>query len=242
MRVALISDLHANAIALDAVLEDIGRVGVDRVICLGDVATLGPAPLEVIDTLQQLGCDCILGNHDAFLLEPELIHSYTEAPEVVQAVDWCRKQLSEAALGFLGTFLPTLSVELDAHNTLLAYHGSPRSHTEDLLSTTPPEALDLALAGHRAQVMAGGHTHLQMLRQHRGTLVVNPGSVGLPFEAFTGGGPPRVLPHSEYALVESIDGSIAVTLRHLPLDRSRLHGAALAVDHPLAGMLAAQYS
>ena len=52
--------------------------------------------------------------------------------------------------------------------------------------------------------MAGGHTHLQMVRQHRGTLLVNPGSLGLPFESYAQGGPPKILPHAEYAIVECV--------------------------------------
>ena len=63
-RIALISDLHGNAIALREVLRSIDEHGVDEIVCLGDVATLGVAPSEVIDTLQRLGCRCIMGNHD----------------------------------------------------------------------------------------------------------------------------------------------------------------------------------
>ena len=63
-RTALISDLHANAIALREVLRSIEALGVDEIACLGDVATIGIAPGEVIDTLQALGCRCIMGNHD----------------------------------------------------------------------------------------------------------------------------------------------------------------------------------
>src|SRR5262245_6343065 len=94
MRVALISDLHGSTIALDAVLADIARCAVDRIVCLGDVATLGPDPKGVLERLGDLGCSCILGNHDAFMLDPGLIHTYTEAPIVVEAVDWCRARLS----------------------------------------------------------------------------------------------------------------------------------------------------
>lgn len=68
MRVALISDIHANEVALQAVLDDIARVGVDQIVCLGDVATLGPRPGATIQTLRDLACPCIQGNHDAFLL------------------------------------------------------------------------------------------------------------------------------------------------------------------------------
>ena len=73
MRVALISDLHANLVAIQAVLADIQRVGVDQIFCLGDVATLGPAPGAVLQLLRDLRCPCILGNHDAFLLDAALI-------------------------------------------------------------------------------------------------------------------------------------------------------------------------
>ena len=86
MRVALISDIHANEVALCAVLDDIAKLGVDQIVCLGDVATLGPRPSAVISMLRELNCHCILGNHDAFLIEPELSHSYTEAKVVVQEV------------------------------------------------------------------------------------------------------------------------------------------------------------
>ena len=94
MRVALISDLHGNAVSLAAVFADIDANRVDEVICLGDVATLGPRPSEVIAMLQQRECRCILGNHDAFMVDADLIRSYSEVPIVVDSVDWCRERLS----------------------------------------------------------------------------------------------------------------------------------------------------
>ena len=242
MRVALISDIHANEVALRAVMADSNQVGVEQIVCLGDVATLGPCPGAVIQTLRDLGCPCILGNHEAFLLDPELIHTYTEVPVVVEAVDWCRGRLSAEGLDFLRTFQPSLEIPLDAHATLLLFHGSPRSHMENLLSTTPPAELDRLLAGYGATVMAGGHTHIQMLRQHRGTLLVNPGSVGLPFKEFVGGQAPTLLSHAEYATVEANDGAVTVTLRRVPLDKNALRRAAAACDNPLRGMLLQQYA
>ena len=242
MRVALISDLHANAVALAAVLEDIAHLGVDQVVCLGDVATLGPRPDAVLQMLRELGCPCIQGNHDAFLLDPDLIHTYTEAPIVVEAVDWCRDRLSADELAFVGTFQPSLRIALDGDTALLLFHGSPRSHMEDLLATTPADELDRLLAGQHAAVMAGGHTHIQMLRQHRGMLLVNPGSVGLPFKEFVGGRTPTLLPHAEYAIVEGRDGAVNVTLRRVAVDRPALRDAVRASDNPLRDMLLQQYA
>jgi putative phosphoesterase len=242
MRVALISDLHGNRLALEAVLADIARVGVDRIVCLGDVATLGPHPEEVLARLEDLGCSCIMGNHDEFLLDANLIRTYTEAPIVVAAVDWCRSVLPIAALDFVRQFERQIVVPLDGGGELLLFHGSPRSHMQDILATTPPEALDALLDGARATVLAGGHTHIQMLRQHRGMLLVNPGSVGMPFRQHVAGRAPEVLPHAEYAIVDGRGANVAVTLQRVALNRAALRAQAASVDFPLAPMLQQAYA
>ncbi len=240
MRIALISDLHGNLIALNAVLEHIRHGRADRIVCLGDVATLGPEPARVLETLAGLGCPCILGNHDEFLLDPALIHTYTELPIIVDAVEACRATLAATEIEFVRTFHTTLDLDLDG-TTLALFHGSPRSNMEDLLATTPAEALDAAL-GTRSVMMAGGHTHLQMVRQHRGTLLVNPGSLGLPFEAYASGGPPRILAHAEYATIDAVAGTTSVTLHRVALDRGALAGQAARWDNPLRDYLVQQYA
>jgi len=240
MRVALISDLHGNMVSLDAVLDDIRAHRVDRIVCLGDVATLGPSPHEVLARLAELGSPCIRGNHDDFLLDEDLIRSYTDAPPIVQAVTACRQQMTAAELALVSTFQPGLELDLDGA-TLGLFHGSPRSNTEDLLATTPAETLERALGPRRPTVMIGGHTHLQMLRQHHGTLLVNPGSVGLPFEAYVNGGPPKILPHAEYAIVESRHAAVTVELRRVPVDRGALLRALEGWDNPLREYLKQQY-
>lgn len=242
MRVALISDLHGNEPALEAVWNDIQRLGADLVACLGDAATLGPRPGAVLQRLRDEGCPCIMGNHDEFLINQELIHTYTEAPIIVQAVDWCRAQLSQDDLDYVRTFVPSLELPLGANATLFLFHGSPRSHMEDILATTPPEALEEMLAGRAATVMAGGHTHIQMLRQHRGALLVNPGSLGLPFKEHVAGRPPTLMTHAEYAIVEASGGDVGVTLRRVAVDRAALRAAVEASDIPLRPMLLAAYA
>ena len=93
---------------------------------------------------------------------------------------------------------------------------------------------------HDAQVMAGGHTHVQMLRQHRGTLLVNPGSVGLPFKEHVSNGPPTLLDHAEYATVEAVRGRISVTLHRVPFDKGALRDTVSSSDNPLRDMLLQQ--
>ncbi len=98
------------------------------------------------------------------------------------------------------------------------------------------------LAGAAATVMAGGHTHIQMLRQHHGILLVNPGSVGLAFKDYVSGGRPTVLAHAEYAIVQEEDGKVEVRLRRVALDRDKLREASSRSDHPLREFLQQQYA
>jgi 3',5'-cyclic AMP phosphodiesterase CpdA len=90
MRIALISDIHSNRIALRAVLAEIRRIGVDQIVCLGDVANLG--------------CPCIMGNHDEFLLDPTLVRTYSQSLPVVTSVDWSRSRLSAVELESIRSF------------------------------------------------------------------------------------------------------------------------------------------
>ena len=235
MKVALISDLHGNELALAAVLR---AIEADRIVCLGDTATLGARPREVLAMLRDAAIPCILGNHDEFLLDPPLIRRYTEAPIVVDAVDWCRAELTEADLDFVRGFARDTEIDLGGGHRLQLFHGSPRSNMEDLLATTPADRLDEALGERTATVMSGGHTHLQMLRQHRGTLLVNPGSVGMPFREYAAGQAPTILPHAEYAIV-SAGG---VSLHRVDLPRAALRAQAESAAHPMRGALAAQYA
>jgi len=241
VRIALVSDLHANAVALDAVLDDAQEHGIDRVVCLGDVATLGPRPEAVLARLEELGCASILGNHDEFLLDPALIHTYTEAPVVIDSVEWCRARVSASDLDFLRGFSRTMELPLENGARLYLFHGTPRSNMEGLLAETPADVVDEMLGGHRDTVMACGHTHVQMLRQHRGIVIVNPGSVGMPFKEHVFGGPPTVLAHAEYAIVESTARGVGVSLRRVELDRAALRAQLDGSDLPLAPMLREQY-
>ncbi len=234
---ALISDLHANLLALETVLDDVTRRGIEEVFCLGDVVTLGPKPLEVLRRIEELGCRCIMGNHDDFMLDPELIHRYTEAPAVVDAVTWCREHLGQRELDFIKGFARSIPLQREGVDILL-YHGSPSSNMQELLATTEVDELDNALATTEAQICAGGHTHLQMMRQYKGVLLINPGSVGLPFKEPVGNGAPIVLAHTEYASVEIRQGAISVQLHRLPLDKRALHAqAGQAPDNPITPFL-----
>ena len=242
MRIALISDLHGNDISLRAALADIDRQGVDETICLGDVATLGPRPREVLDTLRERGCRSILGNHDAFMVDRDLIRSYSEVPIVVDSVDWCRERLTPDDIAYLAAFATCITVELGNGVEALLFHGSPRSHMEDLLATTDADELDRCLGETSATLLAGGHTHIQMLRQHRGKLLVNPGSLGMPFKEYVGGRAPQIMPYAEYAIIEADSNGVQVSLRRVSVDKASLRKEAEASSNPICRALEQQYA
>ena len=226
MRTALIADIHGNLVALDAVLSDIEQRRVDRVVCLGDVAATGPQPCEAIDRIAEIGCDVVMGNTDEWLIEPrdESIED-DDTRRIVEIDLWAHEQLGEHHLDRLRDYQPLL--ELDG---LLCYHGSPRSNTEVLLPITTEAELAAMLDGHDEAIMAGGHTHMPMLRRHGASLVVNPGSVGMPFE-HAAGGTFRNPPWAEYAIA----GDGEVEFHRVRVDVGAVTGAALKSGMPNAG-------
>lgn len=240
-RIALISDLHGNAIALREVLRAIRKQGADEIVCLGDVATLGVAPVEVIQNLRDLGCRCIMGNHDDYLLGEREPDAHAEAPILQESIAWCRDLLAESDIDFIRDFERSIHLRIGGVPIHL-FHGSPTSNTVDLLAETPADEFDFELGPSRASVMAGGHTHLQMLRQHRGTLVVNPGSVGAPFAELPRSGRPKILDHAEYASFELEGGGVSVCLHRVRLDRTELYRAAISSTIPMRAELSAAYS
>ncbi|MEZ4706518.1 MAG: metallophosphoesterase family protein [Caldilineaceae bacterium] len=232
MRIALISDIHGNLVAFEAVLADIDRQSVDQIIFLGDAVTLGPQPKEVITLLRSLECPCIMGNHDDFVLHAEQFYRDKHAVAMKEKMAWCVAQLCAADLAYLQGFQAWHQVELDRAQRLLCFHGSPRSFNDFILATTPPDELDAMLAGHAATVMVGGHAHVQMLRRHRETLVVNAGSVGEPFEQMPFVGKPKTLPWAEYAIVHEDNQTIGVELRRVAVDLDAIKDRAAKSDMP----------
>jgi predicted phosphodiesterase len=243
MRIAVLADIHANLVALEAVMETIAAEGVERVVCLGDLATLGPAPNRTLDLLRVKDWLFVRGNHDHYLHAPELVAQHTDAEIVHHSVNWCRNRLSAPNRAFLEDLAPA-PVRFDCcGHTLVFCHGSPRSDLDDMLADTEPDELGAMLSGvPAAHLVAGGHTHVPMTRRHGATLVVNAGSVGLPFEAFAGGGPPRIRACAEYAVIVVSEKGVSARLRQLALNPDALRTAASRSGNPLCRELERQYA
>lgn len=244
MPVAVISDIHGNLIALDAALSAIAAREITQIICLGDVAATGPQPREVIARLRRIGCPVVMGNTDDWLLEPKLKAHDNPDKRRIQEIDlWIADQLSPEDRAYLSSLQPTIAYELENGKRLLAYHGSPRSYSELISPTMPEGDLDAALSGHQADIFIGGHTHMQMFRRHRRSLVLNPGSVGLafdhawPFDATT-----RNAPWAEYAIIDTRDGALTAELHRAPFDVHAFIQVTLSSGMPHAEWAAADWA
>lgn len=242
MKIAVISDIHGNLVSLDAVLAALDREPVDGVVCLGDVAATGPQPREVVERLRALGCPVVMGNADAWLLAPTRREGADDDVRRMEEMDlWCAEQLALEDLEFHRTFRPTLELDLGAGASLFCFHGSPSSYDDIVTSTTPDEELVRMLGGREATVMAGGHTHVQIVRRYGRSLLLNPGSVGLPYEIDLATGETRNPPWAEYAVATCVDGSLSVELRRTPVDLSAVVAAIRESGMPHAEWWAADW-
>lgn len=170
MRVAALADVHGNAPALAAVLEEVEREAPDLVVFCGDL-TWGSLPKETLALVRELSVPArfVRGNADRMVgAEPE-----GRGP-------WMASQHAAEDLAFLATFEPTVSVEIDGLGPTCFCHGSPRSDEECVTERTPVERVREFMADRDERVVVTGHVHLQYDRTVDGIRCVGPGSVGLP--------------------------------------------------------------
>ena len=233
MRVALISDIHGNDIAFQAVLADIEYLGVDSIVSLGDVAQGGPQPARVLDRMRALGCGTVMGNSDAFLLEVPTDSNEPITELQLEVRDWTLASLDEGHLDFIRSFSPTVAASVNEHR-ILCFHGSPRSY-EDMLVPQIERASLAPFEGYDAfDLIAGGHTHTQWTRRIGETLFVNPGSVGVPYDRHQPDDDFRFTAVAEYAVVLVDELGLGVEFRRVPFSLDAFGAATRAGGRPHA--------
>ena len=234
MRIALLSDIHGNLFALEAVLALLERETIDQIICLGDVALFGPQPGAALARMQVVACPVVMGNTDGWALAPQPYTGDEEQSAIFNAIElWGAQQLTDGDRAYLRTFQATVELALGDGMTLLCYHGSPRSYHDAIVATTPDTEIAALFGNEQAQLLAGGHTHAQYVRRYRDKLLLNPGSVGLPYETLPSG-LDRNPPWAEYAVIDCANGELDVALRRAPYDIAPLLTTARASGMPHA--------
>lgn len=207
MRLAVVSDIHGNLHALDAVLEDIARQGVDATLGLGDFLS-GPCdPIGVADRLIALDMPCVRGNHDRFI---------TDGREDDWDIDAMVRDALDARQSQWLAAVPATRV---FEEVVFLCHGTPRDDNAFFLDDTSGprmmsrEHIEAEAAGIGQEVILCGHTHLpRSLRLNDGRLVVNPGSVGLPLRIGS--------PDARYAIIERRRAGWTSELRTLAYDHT----------------------
>lgn len=224
MRIAFLSDIHGNYTALQAVLQDLAAQQIDLFVSLGDTVSLGPQPLEVLHTLQDLKGRYITGNHDAATLNPNTAAQNEITEYLIPDLHWTLNKLSAQDRAFLTGFESNVPLTLPNGVKILAFHGSPLATTHIIHAATPPAELDVYFGGQDADIFIGGHSHVQMIRRYGKKLILNAGSIGSAFQfTYTPGTSPVLLPWAEYMLIEQRGATVSVDARRVYFDTAELH-------------------
>jgi predicted phosphodiesterase len=240
IRTALISDIHGNAIALEAVLADLERDPVDQVVCLGDALQGGCQPAEVFALMRRLDCPTVLGNADAFVLDETAGEEVPTEPQL-DVREWTRAQLGGEGLAYVETFRPTLTVPVGDGRELFAFHGSPDSYDDIILPHLDEDEFRRLLGTPRSDLLAGGHVHLQWLRRFGQSTFVNPGSVGLSYDHAQPEGDFLLDAFAAYARLDVAEDRFEIAFRRVPFARDDVLGAVAASGMPHAESTIAQW-
>ncbi len=152
MRIAVLSDIHSNMAALEAVLADIEALGVDRIISLGDNIGYGPEPEAVIRALTERNIQSVVGNHEQALLNNDVLNGFN--PKAKKALKINKALLSMASMSQIGGY-PTFI----RHDSLRFVHGVPPDVISQYVSKQPLTRLGHILDANPEQVVFVGHTH-----------------------------------------------------------------------------------
>ncbi len=215
MRVAVISDIHANLIALQEVLKDIENEKCEHVICLGDLVLAGPQPISIMDFISKQDWTIIQGNTDRLIAEysQETVEKLKEIyPVMANALVDDMNYMTEDIRNFLKELPPQLEMEIEGVKVLFV-HGSPRANNENILPNRPLKEIEEILSGVDADLILCGHTHIPCGYQTSNKqTVVNVGSVGRPMTS---------APLACYAVIDFENGIFNIKHKFVDYDREK---------------------
>ncbi len=215
MRIAVISDIHANLIALQEVLKDIENEKCEHIICLGDLILAGPQPISIMDFIGQQNWTIIQGNTDKLIAEysPEILEMLKEKyPVMANAIVDDMNYVTEENQKYLQDLPAQLEADIEGVKVLFV-HGSPRANNEDILPNRPLEEIEEIVEGVEADLILCGHTHIPCGYQTTNKqTVVNVGSVGRPMTP---------TPLACYAVIDFENGGFNIRHKFVDYDREK---------------------
>ena len=187
MRVAVLSDIHGNLTAFEAVLADIRQVSPDLVLHGGDLADGGSSPIEIVDRLRDLGWQGVMGNTDEMLVEPNSLENFASQSSAPLALWAAVRQIALATRDMLGEKRLAWLRELPRVKTQEGFallHATPESCWRAPATEATDAELETIYGSLGRPVVVFGHTHFPSIRDIAGypRLLINTGSVGLPYD------------------------------------------------------------
>lgn len=216
-RFAVISDVHANLEALEAVLAQIKGA---NIVCLGDLVDYGAEPNEVIARLRKTGTKSIMGNHDSAVLTGDI--SMFNPRAAISAM-WTRTVLSKESKEYLEDLPDELRMHVEDVELYFA-HGSPDDHLWEYIDPrTDSDLFGFYLGKLKVQGIGLGHTHIPFVSKEKNGVVFNPGSVGQPRDGDR---------RAAFAFVKVKEGSVEVEERRVEYDYEKAASKILAARLP----------
>lgn len=230
MKIAFISDIHGNAIALDAVLEDIEQQRVDKIYVLGDICYRGPEPKRSLDLVRSLHTEVIKGNADEWVVrgvrEGEVPEKALELMNIER--QWIVEQLEPTDIDYLASLPAQINTTIEDIK-ISAFHATPTSLFDIVLPNADDQQIENRLMNaNEAQVYVYAHIHRPYIRFLNGRVIMNIGSVGLPFDGLT---------KSSYGLVEIEDGHLKTSIRRVSYNLESVMALYHEVKYPNAEMM-----
>lgn len=179
MRIAIISDIHGNQVALEAVLEDLARQpAVDHLVVAGDLCLNGPCPREVLEIVQGLNCPVLQGNVDA-----EVVTAAPDKGEKKRSTAaWTREQIGPKGIQYLASLSFSHRIANPDGSDLFIVHANPLNLEDAIFPNASDSTLEHLLGGLEPGIaaLAFGHLHIAYTRRWRHLLLVDVGSCGIP--------------------------------------------------------------
>lgn len=230
MKIAFISDIHGNAVALEAVLEDIRKKNIEKICVLGDICYRGPEPKKALELVRSLQADVIKGNADEWVVRGV---KQGEVPETALEMmnkerDWIFSKLESTDIEYLSQ-LPTELKLVEQGIDIYAFHATPAS----LFEVIPQNAEDIllqdkVLSKQDSAIYLYAHIHKPYIRYLNGKVIMNIGSVGLPFDGVA---------KASYGLISIHETGFSTSIERVDFDTEKVMKQYIESNYPNTEMM-----
>lgn len=210
-KLAILSDIHGNLPALEAVISDLKNFEVDHVVVPGDVINFGPFSRQVAELVIEKGWAVMRGNNEYFLIDYGTPRAPAEWSDPIQFAPtaWLNRQFDQKLQTLIASWPDTLNLRFKDAPPIQVFHGTPGSPWDSIYSTLTEAEIEKLLCNIEADYVICGHTHLSMDRQSGRWRIFNPGSVGIPLDGMFS---------ASYMLLEGHEQGWNSTFRRIPFD------------------------